>query len=160
MKVGVLSDTHLNKVTNKLRRIYDQYLSELDVILHAGDVVSAEVIQFLDRGNFYGVYGNMDPPELRQILPSLRVIELADRRIGLTHGGGNPSLLEIRIQSLFSDVDIIVYGHSHVPVCHRRDEVLFFNPGSATGPSRSGPNTIGILELGEDVRGEIVELYD
>jgi putative phosphoesterase len=160
MKVGVLSDTHLNRVTTSLRRIYERHLAELDAVLHAGDVVSIEVVRFLDHGNFYGVHGNMDPPEVRQILPPLRVFELGGWRIGLTHGGGNPSLLEKRIEHLFSDVDIVVYGHSHVPVCHMRSETLFINPGSATGLSRSGSNTIGILELGERISGEIIEIYD
>jgi putative phosphoesterase len=61
MKIGVLSDTHLNHVTNELKEIYDRYLSDTDLILHAGDIVSIEVVDFLSRNKFHGVHGNMDP---------------------------------------------------------------------------------------------------
>jgi len=160
MKIGVLSDTHLHHVTPPLRRIFERYLADADVVLHAGDVVAVDVVRFLDQGNFFGVSGNMDPPEVRKILPPFRTLELGGWKIGLTHGGGSPAMLESRVRQLFPDVDVIVYGHSHVPVCHRLGDVLMFNPGSATGPSRYRANTLGMLEVGERVTGRIVELPD
>ncbi len=158
IKVGVLSDTHLQKVTPALTRIYEQYLSGADALLHAGDVVSAEVIRFLDRGRFYGVHGNMDPPDVREMLPKCRVVELEGWRIGLAHGTGAPESVEERVAGLFSGVDIIVYGHSHVHSNRVRNGILFFNPGTATGPCRTGVNTFGILELAETAQGRIVRL--
>ncbi len=158
MKVGVISDTHLHGVTPSLRRIYDRHLSELSALLHAGDVVSADVIRFLDRGAFFGVHGNMDPPDVRDLLPAARVVELNGFRIGLTHAGGSPATCGQQAARLFSGVDVIVYGHTHTPANQVRDGVLFFNPGTATGHSRAGTNTFGILELGESVSGRIVEI--
>lgn len=160
MKIGVLSDTHLHSVTPLLRRIHEQYLSDVDAVLHAGDVVSAEVVAFLDRGAFFGVHGNMDPPDVRELLPPARIVELAGRRIGLTHGGGSPSGLEERVMQHFPDVDILVYGHSHRPVSHVRDGILCFNPGTATGFTRNGEHTIGILELGDTIQGRIVVIEE
>lgn len=158
IKIGVLSDTHLNKVTPALTRIYERYLSEVDVLLHAGDVVSGDVVRFLDRGDFYGVHGNMDPPDVRDLLPETRVLELGGRRIGLAHGKGPPERVEGFVSGLFSGVDIIVYGHSHVHSNRVRNGILYFNPGTATGPSRAGVNTLGILELDDSVKGRIVEI--
>ncbi|MBU1902405.1 MAG: metallophosphoesterase family protein, partial [Proteobacteria bacterium] len=63
-----------------------------------------------------------------------------------------------RILPLFDNVDVIVYGHSHVASNHTRDGVLFFNPGTATGYSSSGIHSIGVLELGDYVRGKIIVL--
>jgi uncharacterized protein len=160
MRIGVLSDTHLHSVTPLLRRIHKEYLSDVDAVFHAGDVVSVEVVKFLDHGAFYGVHGNMDPPDVRDLLPPVRIIELAGRRIGLTHGGGSPSGLEERVIQQFPDVDVIVYGHSHRPVNHIRNGILCFNPGTATGFSRNGEHTIGILELGDTLRGRIVVVED
>jgi hypothetical protein len=60
----------------------------------------------------------------------------------------------------FPDVDVIVYGHSHRPVNHIRNGILCFNPGTATGFSRNGEHTIGILELGDTLRGRIVVVED
>ena len=86
IKIGILSDTHLHRVTDDIRVIYDRYLSDMDVILHAGDYVSYDVVAFLDSGNFHGVCGNMDPVEIKERLPWKKVVEVGSRRIGLIHG--------------------------------------------------------------------------
>ena len=158
VKIGVLSDTHLHEVTKEFVQIYDQYLSAMDLILHAGDVVSPDVIDFLNVKDFHGVCGNMDPADVKQLLPEKKVLDLAGYRIGLIHGWGQADGLEERIGHLFHHVDIIVYGHSHIASNHMRDGILFFNPGTATGYSSSGKHSIGILELGESPRGEIIPL--
>ena len=158
MKIGVLSDTHLHQVTDELIAIYDKYLSNKDMILHAGDVVSPEIIDFLNAKDFHGVYGNMDPLEMKAILPDKKVLNLEGYTLGLIHGWGRSDGLEDRILPLFNGVDVIVYGHSHIASNHIRDGVLFFNPGTATGYSSSGVHSIGILELGDAIRGEIITL--
>ncbi len=158
MKVGVLSDTHLHRVTKEFREIYDKYLSDKDLILHAGDVVSSEVVDFLRRKSFHGVSGNMDPLDVQRLLPAKRVIEIGCYRLGLIHGWGSSDGLEDRIRSEFEAVDIIIYGHSHQAANHERDGIFFFNPGTATGFSSSGLHSVGVLELGDNVRGEIIEL--
>jgi len=156
MKIGVLSDTHLHQVTEKFIAIYDEYLSDKDMILHAGDVVSPEIIDFLNAKDFHGVCGNMDPLEVKRFLPDKKVINLGGYSLGLIHGWGRSDDLENRILPLFNGVDVIVYGHSHIASNHIRDGVLFFNPGTATGYSSSGIHSIGVLELGDAVRGEII----
>ena len=159
IKIGVLSDTHLGQVTDKLVDIYDKYLSDKDMILHAGDIVSPEVIHFLGRkGNFHGVYGNMDPLDARKLLPEKKLIESGPFRLGLIHGWGSSEGLEERILTRFQDVDIIVYGHSHQAVSHFRDGILFFNPGTATGYSNEGIHSIGILEIDDAIHSEIIRL--
>jgi len=158
VKIGVLSDTHLHEVTKEFAQIYDQYLSAMDLILHAGDVVSPDVIDFLNAKDFHGVCGNMDPAVVKQLLPEKKVLSLSGYRIGLIHGWGQADGLEERIGRLFHHVDIIVYGHSHIASNHMRDGILFFNPGTATGYSSLGKHSIGILELGESPRGEIIPL--
>ena len=156
MKAGVISDTHLRGMTDNFQRIYDQYLADVDMILHAGDIVSADVVEFLKKGPFHGVYGNMDPLEMRAILSDRLVLDVGGYRVGLIHGWGSSEGLEGRILPIFRDVDVIVYGHSHQPVNHVKDGILFFNPGTATGYSSSGMHSIGILEFGETVSGMII----
>lgn len=154
--IGVLSDTHLHDVTKELREIYDNYLSEKDIILHAGDIVSPEIVGFLSRKTFHGVHGNMDPPQVRELLPRKKVLELGPYRLGLIHGWGPSAGLEDRICSEFHDVDVIVYGHSHHPQNMIREGVLLFNPGTATGFSSSSRHSIGMLELSDAIEGEII----
>ncbi|MFP3928712.1 MAG: metallophosphoesterase family protein [Desulfobacteraceae bacterium] len=160
LRVGVLSDTHLRGVTPALQEICERCFRGVDVVLHAGDVVSSDVVKYLEAWPFHGVYGNMDPPEVRGLLPAAKVLELGGWRVGLTHGGGSPEGLEDRVAEVFSgeDVHIIVYGHSHRPANFLRKGVLFFNPGTATGYSRTGSHTVGVLEMGSTVRGHIMEL--
>jgi putative phosphoesterase len=158
MKVGVVSDTHLRSMTRDFQRIYDQYLSGVDMILHAGDIVSMDVVEFLEKDDFHGVYGNMDPLEMRAILPDRLVLDIGGYRVGLIHGWGSSEGLEERIRPVFRDVDVIVYGHSHKAVSHVKDGILFFNPGTATGYSASGAHSIGILEFGDTISGTIIPI--
>jgi putative phosphoesterase len=158
LKIGVISDTHLKKVTQRLEEIYRKYLRDMDMILHAGDFVSVEVAEFLNQGNFHGVHGNMDPPDVISLLPEKKVIEAGSQRIGLIHGCGPAEGIEDRIWNKFSDVDVIVYGHSHSPANHTKEGVLLFNPGTAIGYDMSGPHSIGILQIDKIVRGKIVHI--
>jgi uncharacterized protein len=158
MRIGVLSDTHLHRSERDLRLVFDQYLVGVDLIFHAGDYVSSDIIAFLSRKPFHGVQGNMDSLEVKMSLPEKKVIEIAGYRIGLIHGWGSPEGLEDRIINEFRDVDAVVYGHSHKPANHVKGGVLFFNPGTVTGYSRAGIHTFGILECGDALHGEIIEV--
>ena len=67
MKIGVLSDTHLYRVSEELKAIYKNYLSDMDFVLHAGDTCALEVVEYMKNQDFHGVSGNMDPPEVKAI---------------------------------------------------------------------------------------------
>ena len=99
----------------------------------------------------------MDPLEIRSEFPRKRVIDISGFKIGLIHGWGWGCKTEALIRDQFDDVDVIVYGHTHIPANHRVKEVLFFNPGSPTRPS-VGKGTIGILRVEEKITGEIIEI--
>ncbi len=156
MKIGVLSDTHLYQVNRDFLDIYNTYLSDADMIVHAGDVVSPNIVEFLERKEFHGVHGNMDPMPLKGMLPEKKIIQAGQHRLGIIHGWGAAMDLEERIIPLFRGVDVIIYGHSHIPVNHVREGILLFNPGTATGYSKNGLNSIGILELTETIKGRII----
>ncbi|MFZ0449923.1 MAG: metallophosphoesterase [Desulfatiglandaceae bacterium] len=158
IKIGILSDTHLQKVSREFECIFEEYLADKDLVLHAGDVVSEDVLDFLGQKELHAVRGNMDPFEVQRRLPGKSVLELGAFRVGLVHGWGPSAGLEDRIVSEFTDVDVIIYGHSHIAVNHLRDGILYFNPGTATGYASSGIHSIGVLELGETITGRIIPL--
>jgi len=158
MKIGVISDTHLKEVNQQLIDIYDQYLSEVDMIVHAGDLVSMEIVDFLGQKPLHVVQGNMDDPDIRKRFPTKEIIEVNRFRLGLIHGWGSPFGIEKRIRAEFNDVDAIIYGHSHRPANHDAKGVLFFNPGTATGFAISGSHSIGILDLQEEIKGSVIIL--
>jgi putative phosphoesterase len=158
MRIGVLSDTHLHRVSRDLREILDHHLSQVDVLFHVGDYTSPVVMEFLSSKNFHGVCGNMDPLGIRAVLPEKKIVELGGFRFGLIHGWGSSAGLEEKVLGQFTDVDVIVYGHSHKPMNDVVQGVLLFNPGTASGYSSYGVHSIGILECGDTVKGEIIDL--
>ena len=163
LRIGVLSDTHLRDAGHGMAFLHDlaiDYFSGIDLLLHAGDVGDPSTLEVFKEIPVYAVRGNTDSADSR--LPSKRIVTVEGLRIGLIHGWGAANGLEARVGREFSDaaIDCLVYGHSHQPACHRRGGMLFFNPGSPTD-RRSAPfHSVGILEVGEGIRGHIVRLDD
>jgi putative phosphoesterase len=126
-------------------------LRAADLILHAGDLVSAA---FLEELRSYGppveaVYGNMDEPELRAALPKEHVVEAGEARIGMVHIPGPSVGRSGRLIARFPGCDAVVYGHTHVPEVEEHDGVWILNPGSPTERRKSPFHSM--LEL--DVSG-------
>ncbi len=158
MRIGVISDTHLKGVSPRLIQIYEDYLSDVDMIIHAGDLVCVEVADFLSRKPIHVVQGNMDYMDVKERFPQRKVIEVGGFRLGLIHGWGSPFGIEKRIRPEFDDVHAIIYGHSHRPANHIDEGVAFFNPGTASGFSIGGSHSVGILDIGEAIKGDIVRV--
>ncbi len=151
MRIGVVSDTHVTSFADVPDRIL-LALAEVDLIIHAGDFVAKDVLDGLKRlGEVKAVWGNMDSGELKRILPEKELLLIGGKRIGITHGSGSPYGIEDRVGRMFEDVDVIVYGHSHQSKNEVKKGILFFNPGQAR-------NSFGILTVGEQIRGEIINL--
>lgn len=158
MRIGVLSDTHLTLGDARLPGLLarcQEYFSDTELILHAGDVVDPQILHLLPRP-VLAVRGNLDPPDL----PEKRIVTLAGKRIGLIHGWGAKYDIEARISRTFAaeKVDCIVYGHSHQPVCHQVNGILLFNPGSPTDRRNAPFHSLGILTIGAEITGEIIAI--
>ncbi|RLA93017.1 MAG: metallophosphoesterase [Deltaproteobacteria bacterium] len=158
MKIGVISDTHLKENCSELERTYDTYLKDVDLILHAGDVVDINVLDVFLPKKVEVVAGNMDLSNVRDQFPIKKVIKIKGFKIGLIHGWGSPKGIEERIRNEFTNIDCLVYGHTHNPVNHVKDGILFFNPGSATEKFYTKRNTLGILEISDQINGRIIKL--
>jgi len=158
MKIGVISDTHLHQYSLELQGIIDAYFSAVDMIFHAGDIVESDVLTVFSAKKVEVVAGNMDSLAIREKFPTKKTIKIGKFTIGLIHGWGSPIGIEKRLRPEFGQIDCLVYGHTHYPVNKIIDGVLFFNPGSATEKRFTKKNTIGILEIGEQIKGEIIEL--
>lgn len=152
MKIGVLSDTHLRTPDSTLEYILEELLSDAEMILHAGDIVSRQTLERLEERGALAVCGNMDDYEVASTIPQVRIVEAAGRRVGLIHGWGSKDGLAGRIVARFRDnlPDVIVFGHSHVPFWGKVEGVSMFNPGAARQDRHTGPGTVGILEIVDD----------
>ena len=126
-------------------------MASADLILHAGDVVAASVLEELRAlAPVEAVYGNMDEPELQATLPERRVVEVEGVRVGLVHIPG-PSLgREERLVSWFPKCDVVVYGHTHVPQLSRNGATWILNPGSPTERRRAPTRSMALLEVARE----------
>jgi putative phosphoesterase len=157
----VLADTHLGADLSKLPDEVWQQLDRADVVLHAGDVVTNELLAALaERVPVHAVLGNNDTALIGR-LPDRIEIELEGVRIGMVHDSGAKRGREARMRRWFPRADLVIFGHSHEPVdAEGIDGQRLFNPGSAVQRRRQPHKTLGLLELagGEITRHEIVPL--
>jgi len=146
IKLGILSDTHLNRLTDDFKTVVETVFSDAAIIIHAGDMTGIEVYEYLSRWKLWAVRGNMDGEGLRVILPEKRIEEIEGKKIGIIHGNGAPHSVETYAANQFEHVDAIVFGHSHVPLYKTRGNTVLFNPGSFSRPY-APPGTMGIIEV-------------
>jgi len=159
MKIGVISDTHLDNISDHLGKRILKHFKDVDMILHAGDVVELSVLDFFLDKEVKLVAGNMDSWEIKQSTPIKQVIQIEGYKLGLIHGWGSPVGIEDRILKEFDDIDILVYGHTHNAASFTKSGVLFFNPGSPTDKRfATNKNTIGILNIGNQISSQIITI--
>ena len=129
MLVGLVSDTH-----GLVRPEIFRALDGVDILLHAGDVGGGSVLAELRAiAPVRAVFGNTDPPGEPGLTPALE-LELGGLRVHVSHGHELGTPTADRLLSRY-DADVIVFGHTHVPLVERRDGRLVVNPGAA-GPRR------------------------
>lgn len=171
MRVGLISDTHLS--SGVLPQAITNAFQGVDLILHAGDLVTLDVLHQLETiAPVTAIHGNMDMPDVRRNLTSKMVIEIQEQRIGLIHGHHVPDPqrvlpapidFEAMHQYLLSEfqgeeVGCIIYGHTHQAHIATYRGTLIINPGSATR-SNGGQHTLGLLIVDRNqIRGEIIQI--
>lgn len=158
-RYGLVSDTH-GMVDPRLAELF----AGCERLLHAGDVVGARVIEELSRlAPVDVVRGNNDVGPESERLPSHLLVEVGGLSALVLHELGKPGRPVLPARRLIEtlNVQIVVYGHSHMPAAEVRNRVLYVNPGSA-GPRRFRlPRSAGILEVQDRVaRVEIRDLQD
>ena len=161
MLVAVIADTHMPRGGRRLPTGCVERLRAADLILHAGDIVTTEVLAGLEALGppVEAVHGNMDEPVLRERLPATLVAEAGGLRIGMTHDAGPGARREERLMRRFPGCAAVVYGHSHQPQVARVGEVWILNPGSPTERRRAPSHTMLMLEVAAGrIEPELVEL--
>lgn len=120
------------------------------MILHAGDVLHHDVLHELARlASVHAVLGNNDHT-LVDRLPVQLVVDLDGVRVAMIHDSGARKGRAERLRKRFPDADVVVFGHSHEPMCEPGvDGQLLVNPGSPTERRRAPTHTIAVLDLGD-----------
>ena len=148
--IGVISDTHGLIRPEALRA-----LEGADLLIHAGDIGTPEVIQSLKSiASVVAIRGNIDQGPWARCLSTQRVVEVGRNLIYVLH-----DVKQMNLDPLIEGFGVVISGHSHRPSITWRNGVLFVNPGSA-GPRRLNlPVAVGRIQVnGSSMNGEIIEL--
>ncbi|MER5469877.1 metallophosphoesterase [Streptomyces sp. NPDC002685] len=162
MRLLLLSDTHLPKRATELPAALLAELPLADVVIHAGDWVDAATLDLLEARSrqVIGVYGNNDGPDLRARLPEIARAELGGLRFGVVHETGAAQGREQRCAERFPDLDVLVFGHSHIPWDTTAPTGLrLLNPGSPTDRRRQPYRTYMTATVTDDGRLTDVTLH-
>ena len=159
MLIGVISDTHVPHASSSVPATALKAFEDVDLILHAGDLVDLSVVRILEKiAPVKAVAGNMDSAEVKELLPERRIVEAGKYRIGLIHRSGRHRGFSPDLRHEFSNVEAVVFGHSHRSFVKFVDGVLFFNPGSPIAGGSGIRPSVGILELGSAIIPHIIPI--
>lgn len=149
LQVLVLSDTHAPRRWKGVPTALLEPLERCDLILHAGDVCVPGVLDELSTfAPVRAVRGNNDGEDVAAWgAPMTMEVELEGVRLAMIHIAGPKQGRGRRMGRQFPEADIVVFGHSHMPVDMVEDGTHLFNPGSPTDPRREPTGSYGWLEL-------------
>lgn len=159
LRVGVISDTH-GSLSTAVKAI--QQMGAIEALIHAGDLYTdALSLNQMLKVPVYAVTGNCDAPHQG---PEELIITLGGYKIFITHGHfyrakSTLQLLCYRSQEL--EAQVVVFGHTHVPINIWEDNLCLFNPGSTSRPPSGIQPGYGVLDLRkEEIKGELYSLPD
>ena len=161
--IALIADTHLPRGERRLPEPCLARLRVADLILHAGDISTAGVLDELSALGppVLAVHGNIDEPALREQLPAELEVELDGVCLAMTHDAGPAKGRVARLRRRFPRADAVVFGHSHIPLHEADDDDCFqiFNPGSPTDRRRQPERTMGAARIERGTVGfELVAL--
>jgi uncharacterized protein len=160
MRVVALADTHAPRRWKSCPPPVAEQLRGADLILHAGDVCTAAVLDELSGyAPLLAVLGNNDGPDVADWgAPETLQADLDGLQVAMLHdSGAAPGRLR-RLRLRFPDAGLVVFGHSHIPLDESGDGLRILNPGSPTDRRRQPRGTLAVLtiESGQLVEARIV----
>jgi len=170
MRIGVIADTHMPPFNDAVCDAVEVAFAGVDLVLHAGDLVSRRVIEWLEGiAPVVVARGNNDMHlAVDDQLADVHLLELAGVRVGITHvlpvrrGEEQTPIPDLaRACGLDPAPDVWIFGDSHREVLEWRDGVLLLNPGSPTSPHLRVdlPGRVAVLTIdGGRPSAEIVHL--
>ncbi|MEX5234560.1 metallophosphoesterase [Kocuria arenosa] len=139
VRLLLLADTHVPKRARDLPPDVWRAVDDAEVVLHAGDWIDLATLDRLEEraARLVGVWGNNDGPGLRERLPEVARATLGGVRFGMVHETGAATGREARMDRAFPGLDVLVFGHSHIPWDSTTPAGLrLLNPGSPTDRRR------------------------
>jgi uncharacterized protein len=153
MRVVVLADTHAPRRWRSCPPRVAAHLRGADLILHAGDVCTAAVLDELTQyAPVIAVAGNNDGPDVAAWgAPETAELDVGGLAVAMVHDSGPSGGRLARMRRRFPSADLVVFGHSHIPLDEAAGGLRIFNPGSPTDRRRQPAGTLGVLRI-DDAR--------
>lgn len=139
MRLLLLADTHVPRRAHDLPAQVWAQVDKADVVFHAGDWVTSELLDSLaaKAARLVGCWGNNDGPALRSRLPERADVLLEGLHFTVVHETGAAAGREARMSRNYPDSDVLIFGHSHIPWDTTTSTGLrLLNPGSPTDRRR------------------------
>jgi putative phosphoesterase len=154
VRVVVLSDTHAPRRWRTCPPQVAGHLRGADLILHAGDVCTAQVLaELAEYAPVVAVRGNNDGPDVAAWgAPETLELDLDGLSVAMLHDSGPSADRMARLRRRFPSAGLVVFGHSHIPLDASEGGLRIFNPGSPTDRRRQPQGTIGLLTIDPDGR--------
>ena len=151
MRVVVLSDTHAPRRWKSCPPRVAEFLRESGLILHAGDVCTAAVLEELTQyAPVQVVLGNNDGPDVAAWgAPETATLEVEGFSVAMIHDSGPSAGRLARLRRRFPGAGLVVFGHSHIPLDESADGLRILNPGSPTDRRRMPHGTLGLLDISD-----------
>jgi uncharacterized protein len=149
VRVVVLADTHAPRRWRVCPPRVAKHLRRADLILHAGDVCTASVLTELAAyAPVVAVLGNNDGPDVAEWgAPETAELDLDGLAVAMVHDSGPATGRLGRMRRRFPAADLVVFGHSHIPLDESAADLRIFNPGSPTDRRRQSHGTLGLLRI-------------
>jgi hypothetical protein len=154
----LVADTHVPKRARDLPAPVWAAIEAADLVIHAGDWVDEPLLDECEQRarRLVGVYGNNDHGALRERLPEVARVEVEQVRFAVVHETGPAKGREARCSARFNDIDVLVFGHSHIPWDTTSESGLrLLNPGSPTDRRRQPHGTYLTLTVEADRLAEV-----
>lgn len=163
-RFGVLGDTHAT--ATRYRLALDATIdvfgrAQVTMILHTGDAGANAILHALEAvAPVAAVRGNADPGDLIEALPDRFWIEVGRRRLLLMHGHHGKTAKAAARAAAAPDIDLIIFGHSHLPLIEQQGTTILFNPGSPTERRWNPHFGIGLIDVSDaSIEPELI-LFD
>lgn len=149
MRVVVLSDTHAPRFWKACPPAVGRHLQQAELILHAGDVCIPAVLDELAAfAPVRAVLGNNDGPDVAAWgAPDTAEFQIEGLSVAMIHDSGPRAGRLPRLRKRFPGADLVVFGHSHIPVDESAGGLRILNPGSPTDKRRQPHGTIAVLDI-------------
>ncbi len=159
MRLLLIADTHVPKRARDLPAVVWDEVAQADVVIHAGDWVEPGLLDVLEQRSkrLVACWGNNDGDELRRRLPERADVTLDGVRFTVVHETGASGGRDARMAKLYPDTDVLVFGHSHIPLDTTAATGLrLLNPGSPTDRRRQPYCTYMTATVADRALGEVI----